>query len=117
MARTFSSQRYKGFDRTPLPVTALAEDYEDGSATPLHQHPNGQLIQPVGNALGLSSQLGQNLGTIYQPDREVAMYTRWEMSVQQELPHGMVVAVTYLGSRGRNLPVVQAITRARTRSG
>ena len=71
--------------------------------------PSGQLIQPVGNALGLSSQLGQNLGTIYQPDRQVAMYTRWEMSVQQELPHGMVVAVTYLGSRGRNLPVVQAI--------
>ena len=31
------------------------------------------------------------------------------MSVQQELPHNMVVAVTYLGSRGRNLPVARAI--------
>ncbi len=31
------------------------------------------------------------------------------MSVQQELPDNMVVAVTYLGSRGRNLPVARAI--------
>src|SRR6185436_15748114 len=32
--------------------------------------PGGQLVQPVGSALGLRSQLGQNLGTLYQPDRE-----------------------------------------------
>ena len=29
--------------------------------------------------------------------------------MQQELPHSMVVAVTYLGSRGRNLPVARAV--------
>ena len=71
--------------------------------------PNGTLIQPVGDALGLSSQLGQNLGTLYQPDREVPYYTRWEVSVQHELPNGWVTAITYLGSRGRNLPVTRAV--------
>ena len=43
--------------------------------------PSGQLIQPVGSALGLQSQLGQNLGTLYQREREAAYYTRWEGSI------------------------------------
>ncbi|HXT69085.1 MAG TPA: TonB-dependent receptor [Vicinamibacterales bacterium] len=71
--------------------------------------PGGSLTQPVGNAAGLMSQVSQNLGTLYQSDREVPYYTRWEMSVQHELPDGWMVAFTYLGSRGSNLPVVQAI--------
>jgi len=71
--------------------------------------PGGTLIQPVGNALGLSSQLGQNLGTLYQPDREVPYYTRWEVSVQHELPNQWMTQFTYLGSRGTNLPVVRAV--------
>jgi hypothetical protein len=71
--------------------------------------PSGVLTQPVGNALGLSSQLAQNLNTLYQPDRQVPYYTRWELSVQHELPDGWVVAATYLGSRGSNLPVIQAV--------
>jgi hypothetical protein len=71
--------------------------------------PSGVLIQPVGSALGLSSQLAQNLGTLYQPGREAPYYKRWEMSVQQELPDGWVVGFTYLGSRGSNLPVAQAV--------
>lgn len=71
--------------------------------------PSGQLIQPVGNSLGLSSQLGQALGTIYQPDRATPYYTRWEASVQRELPYRMLVTVTYLASRGTSIPVVRAV--------
>jgi hypothetical protein len=71
--------------------------------------PSGTLTQPVGNALGLASQLGQNLGTLYQPDREAPFYTRWEASVQRDLGAGWVVAFTYLGSRGSNLPVTRAV--------
>jgi carboxypeptidase family protein len=78
-------------------------------ATLTNPIPSGTLIQPVGDALGLASQLGQNLGTLYQPDREAPYYTRWEVSVQHELPHQWVAAFTYLGSRGRHLPVVRAI--------
>ena len=43
-------------------------------ATLANPLPSGTLIQPVGSALGLRSQLGQNLGTLYQPDRQSAYY-------------------------------------------
>jgi hypothetical protein len=70
--------------------------------------PSGQLIQPVGSANGLASQLGQNLGTLYQPDREAPFYTRWEGSIQRDLIGGWVASVTYMGSRGSKLPVARA---------
>jgi hypothetical protein len=69
--------------------------------------PGGQLVQPVGSALGLRSQLGQNLGTLYQPDREAAYYRRWEVSLQRDWRGGWVSAFTYVGSRGLNLPVAR----------
>jgi hypothetical protein len=69
--------------------------------------PSGALLQPVGAALGLRSSLGQNLGTLYQPDRQAPYYTRWEVSVQRDLGKGWVTAFTYLGSRGRDLPVAR----------
>jgi hypothetical protein len=71
--------------------------------------PSGQLIAPAGSALGLASSLGQNLGTLYQPDRKAPYYTRWEASVQRDFGSGWVVAVTYLGSRGTDLPVARQI--------
>ncbi len=46
--------------------------------------PSGQLIQPVGSANGLTSQLGQSLGTLYSPERDAPFYTRWEMAVQHD---------------------------------
>jgi AraC-like DNA-binding protein len=55
----FSEQRYKGFDRTAMPVTALAEDYDDGSATPEHEHPNGQLIHAVRGVMIVRAERGQ----------------------------------------------------------
>jgi AraC-like DNA-binding protein len=56
---SFSQQRYKGFDRTAMPVTALAEDYADGSATPAHKHPNGQLIHAVRGVMIVSTERGR----------------------------------------------------------
>jgi Carboxypeptidase regulatory-like domain len=77
-------------------------------ATLANPIPGGQLLQPVGDALGLRSQLGQNLGTLYQPDRDAAYYRRWEVSLQRDWRGGWVSAFTYIGSRGVNLPVVRA---------
>ena len=105
----FENTNQTGFSQATPVITTNDNGLTFTGANLTNPIPNGQMIEPVGNALGLSSQLGQNLGTIYQPDRDVALYTRWEMSVQQELPNNMVVAVTYLGSRGSNLPVVRAI--------
>ena len=71
--------------------------------------PSGQLIQPVGSANGLASQLGQALGTLYMPDREAPYYTRWEAAVQRDFGGGWVAGFTYMGSRGSHLPVPQAV--------
>ena len=71
--------------------------------------PNGQLIQPVGAANGLTSQLGSSLGTLYPSQRDAAYYTRWEASIQHDFAEGWVAAFTYLGSRGSNIPVVQQV--------
>lgn len=76
--------------------------------------PSGQLLQPVGSALGLSSQLGQTLGTLYQPDREAPYYTRWEASVQRDFGAGWVAAFTYMGSRGTDLPVARQVNNIPT---
>jgi len=77
-------------------------------ATLTNPIPSGQLVQPVGSALGLRSQLGQNLGTLYQPDRSAAYYQRWEVSLQHDWSGGWITGVTYIGSRGVNLPVARA---------
>ncbi len=69
--------------------------------------PGGQLLQPVGSANGLASQLGQNLATLYLPNREAPFYTRWEASLQRELGANWVAAFTYMGSRGSHLPVAR----------
>jgi Carboxypeptidase regulatory-like domain len=76
-------------------------------ATLTNPIPGGVLTQPVGAALGLRSQLGQNLGTLFQPDREAAYYRRWEISLQRDWRGGWITAATYVGSRGVNLPVVR----------
>lgn len=70
--------------------------------------PTGGLIQPVGNANGLASQLGQNLGTLYQPDRKTPYYVRWEVSVQRDLGNGIAAVLQYVSSRGRDLAVARA---------
>ncbi len=54
-------------------------------ATLTNPIPGGQLVQPVGAANGLSSQLGLALGTMYQPDRTTPYYTRWEINLQRDL--------------------------------
>ncbi|HSB97814.1 MAG TPA: helix-turn-helix transcriptional regulator [Spongiibacteraceae bacterium] len=55
----FSDLRYQKFDRTALPVTALAEDYADGHVTPAHRHPNAQLIHAVRGVMVVSTDSGQ----------------------------------------------------------
>jgi hypothetical protein len=105
----FENINQAGFSQaTPIQVTT-----DNGltftGATLSNPLPSGQLIQPVGAALGLRSQLGQNLGTLYQPDRKAPHYTRWEASVQRDLGRRMVVAFTYTGSRGVDLPVSRQV--------
>ncbi|HKV98555.1 MAG TPA: carboxypeptidase-like regulatory domain-containing protein [Vicinamibacterales bacterium] len=105
----FDNINQAGFSQPTAIITSTDNGITFTGANLTNPIPSGQLTQPVGSALGLQSQLGQNLGTIYQPDRETPYYTRWELSAQRDLGMGFVAAVTYLGSRGSSLPVVQQV--------
>ena len=56
---SFHDGRYRHFDRTALPVTALAEDYPDGYVTPRHRHPNAQLLHAVRGVMVVDTDYGQ----------------------------------------------------------
>ena len=105
----FENRNQTGYSQATPVIVSNDTGLTFTGATLSNPLPGGQLIQPVGAALGLSSQLGQGLGTLYPGEREAPYYTRWEASLQRDFGQGWVASVTYVGSRGRNLPVVQAI--------
>jgi hypothetical protein len=119
----FENINQSGFSQGTPVLTTQDNGVTFTGATLSNPIPGGQLVQPVGSANGLASSLGQNLGTLYQPDRVAPYYTRWEVSLQRDLGWGWVTAFTYLGSRGRNLPVahqtnnipMQYLSSSRTR--
>lgn len=51
--------RYMDFDRTGLPVAALAEDCPAGYVSPRHRHPNAQLIHAVRGVMVITTDQGQ----------------------------------------------------------
>jgi hypothetical protein len=105
----FENINQAGFSQPTPILTTEDQGLTFTGATLSNPIPGGQLQQPVGNALGMRSQLGQALGTIYQPDRKTPYYTRWEVNVQHDLGDGWVAAFTYMGSRGRDLPVAHQV--------
>jgi len=79
----------------------------DGGRTPadLLRNPFPQgLVQPPGSAPGLRSLLGQSV-TTYDQFRRAIYNTRWSFGLQQELGHGTMIEVNYVGQRGSDLPV------------
>ena len=80
----FENINQAGFSQ-PTPVTVTEDNgVTFTGATLTNPIPSGQLVQPVGAANGLGSQLGLALGTMYQPDRTTPYYTRWEINVQRD---------------------------------
>ena len=66
--------------------------------------PSGVLTQPVGNALGLSSQLGQPWARSISRTARRRTTRGGKRRIQRELPGRMLVAVTYIGSRRHESP-------------
>ena len=118
----FDNINQQGFSVGTPVLTTLDNGLTFTGATLSNPIPSGGLVQPVGAAQGYASSLGQNLtsnspsgggpqtsNNLVQPDRQAPYYTRWEMSLQHDFGSGWVVFGTYLGSRGRNLPVFRDI--------
>ena len=118
----FDNINQQGFSVGTPVLTTLDNGLTFTGANLTNPIPSGVLVQPVGAALGLASSLGQNLtgnspavggplasNNLVQPDRNAPYYTRWEFSVQRDFGSGWVLAGTYVGSRGRNLPVFRDV--------
>ena len=105
----FENINQTGFSQATPVLTTQDNGITFTGATLSNPLPSGELIQPTGSSLGLRTALGQNLGTLYQPDRTTPYYVRWEGNVQRDLGNGLVAAFVYIGSRGRDLPVNRAI--------
>jgi carboxypeptidase family protein/TonB-dependent receptor-like protein len=81
----------------------------DGGATPSGffntgtPYPNG-VVLPVGNTLGLLSGVG--IGQSFdQRDRRIPQVQQFSFGVQRELPGHIVIDVSYVGSRTKDLRV------------
>lgn len=69
--------------------------------------PNG-IQKPVGSALGLSANLGQNL-TFADPNRRTPWTQQYSVEVQRELPGQMLFSLGYVGSHTSLLGVTRSI--------
>ncbi|MSV29058.1 MAG: TonB-dependent receptor [Bryobacterales bacterium] len=63
--------------------------------------PSG-LLPPVGNSLGLSTLLGQNVDFVEPTDR-APKFHNWNFNLQRELPSRGLIEVAYVGSRAISL--------------
>jgi hypothetical protein len=96
----------QGFSRNTAATVST-----DGNLTPavslqnsFANLPNGRLLQPVGNSLGLGSFLGEGL-TINYLNRAIPLSHQYSIDVQRELPGNLLVEIGYSGNQSRNLPV------------
>ncbi len=71
--------------------------------------PSGQLLQPVGSAMGLRTNLGGSPGTVFSTERPNPQYWRFSFGVERQLPWNVVVELSYLGQSGSNLPIVEQL--------
>jgi hypothetical protein len=62
------------------------------------------LVAPTGSAAGGATFLGQGI-TAFNPDAKMPYMQRWELSIQRQLPGGIVAEAAYIGNRGTHLGV------------
>lgn len=104
----FDAGNQSGFSQPTGVITTLngGQTFLTNLSNPI---PAGTLIPPPGSSLGLSTSLGLSLGTIVPTERESAYYTRFQAGFQRDLGAGWRLELTYVGSRGRNLPVTREL--------
>ncbi len=88
-------------------VTALTSSLDNGRtfvATLANPFPNG-LLEPVGSALGLMTNVGLGVSFPYFGEVRTPRTHRWSLGLQRELPWHFLIEGTYVGSVGEHLPV------------
>ncbi len=91
-----------GFSTT-TPVQVSLDSGVTYRASTANPFPTG-LIEPLGAAGGLSTNLGQAL-SFYAKNRKNPYNQRWSFGIQHLLPKQLKAEVTYVGNRGTRLQV------------
>ena len=100
---TRSNADQTGFSRATILQTTLDSitPRTDAFANPF---PSG-LLQPVGNSLGLMTNVGNAISAPYEESVKTPYGQRISFGLQRRMPLGFVVEATYAANSGRNLPV------------
>jgi hypothetical protein len=88
-------------------VTSLTPSLDNGQtfiATLANPFPNG-LLEPVGSALGLMTNVGLTANFPYVGEVRTPRTHRWSVGVQRELPGYFLIEGTYVGSFSEHIPV------------
>jgi hypothetical protein len=83
----------------------------DGNLKPANTLSNpytAGLVQPVGSSQGLGTLVGQGF-TFYDTNVKIPVNHQFSFGIQREIPWGMVVDVSYIGSRTRSLNTAKGI--------
>ena len=91
--------------------TALTPSLDNGQtfrATLTNPFPDG-LLEPVGSALGLMTNVGLGVSFPYVGEVRNPRNHRWSLGLQRELPWQMLIEATYVGAHGQNLPVLRQL--------
>lgn len=103
---------YSTFGVTPVsqpgysqstPLVATLNNFLSPAATMTNPFPSG-ILQPVGNANGVNTFLGQGVSFITDNPKQPITH-RWNFNIQRELAKNLVVELGYMGSTVRNLTV------------
>jgi hypothetical protein len=92
-----STSLVSSLDGGLTPAATLSDPY------PGSIFPTG-LLKPVGNANGLSTNLGQSISFQYR-DRPLPYSQQYSAGFQYELPHGWLLDASYVGNQTKDLPV------------
>ena len=97
-----------GYSRnTPVPVTSdNGLTFQANLTNPV---PSGQLLAPVGSGQGLTTNLGNAPGTSRLHERINPEYWRYSFGIERQFPGDFLVEVSYLGQRGRHLPILETV--------
>ena len=85
--------------------TELVPSFDNGltfAANILNPFPDG-VLDPLGNSLGLATNLGQSVSFFNTDNFRAPYLQRWSLTVQHMLPNNTLLEVGYVGTRGTKL--------------
>ncbi len=71
----------------------------------------GGVLPASGNTLGALTGIGSSVGTVQDFKRGYPLVQQYMLDVERQLPHDVIVKVSYIGSHGTNFPLTVNINQ------